>query len=117
MSFQRFLSLETVRLESSQQFTTKDEKLSQKEGSLMDVVSMRRKRSMSSYSREIEEIKNKLVSVSARCQYLENKVARKKVYCSCYSECSVVLRDIKTNCMALETRSSSWLLVHYTIYD
>ncbi|XP_034754837.1 centrosomal protein of 55 kDa isoform X3 [Etheostoma cragini] len=82
---ERFLSLETVRLESCQQLTAKDEKvallseqLSQKEGKLMDVVSMRRKRSISSYSREIEEIKNKLVSISTRCQYLESKVAQKK---------------------------------------
>ncbi|KAF1375700.1 hypothetical protein PFLUV_G00222920 [Perca fluviatilis] len=82
---ERFLSLETVRLESCQQLTAKDEKvallseqLSKKEGKMMDVVSMRRKRSISSYSTEIEEIKNKLVSVSTRCQYLENKVAQKK---------------------------------------
>ncbi|XP_032396453.1 centrosomal protein of 55 kDa isoform X8 [Etheostoma spectabile] len=82
---ERFLSLETVRLESCQQLTAKDEKvallskqLSKKEGKLMDVVSMRRKRSISSYSRDIEEIKNKLVSVSTRCQYLESKVAQKK---------------------------------------
>ncbi|XP_035519292.1 centrosomal protein of 55 kDa-like isoform X3 [Morone saxatilis] len=82
---ERFLSLETVRLESSQQLTGEDEQiasppeqLSKKEGKLSDVVSMRRKRSMSSYCREMEEVKNKLVSVSTRCQYLENKVAGKK---------------------------------------
>ncbi|XP_051271435.1 centrosomal protein of 55 kDa-like isoform X3 [Dicentrarchus labrax] len=82
---ERFLSLETVRLESCQQLTGKDEEialppeqLSKKEGKLMDVVSMRRKRSMSSYCREMEEVKNNLVSVSTRCQYLENKVAGKK---------------------------------------
>ncbi|XP_074502018.1 centrosomal protein of 55 kDa-like isoform X2 [Sebastes fasciatus] len=84
MLVQRFLSLETVRLESCQQLKAKDEEalpseqLSKKEGNLMDVVSMRRKRSISSYSREIEEIKNQVVSISTRCQYLENKVARKK---------------------------------------
>ncbi|KAK9541521.1 hypothetical protein VZT92_001556 [Zoarces viviparus] len=78
---ERLLSLETV---SCQQLTTRDEKalpseqMSKKEGKQMDVVSMRRKRSISSYSREVEEIKNKLVSVSTRCQYLENKVTRKK---------------------------------------
>ncbi|XP_045926883.1 centrosomal protein of 55 kDa-like isoform X2 [Micropterus dolomieu] len=82
---ERFLSHQTVRLESCQQVTSKDEKralpseqLSEKDGALMHVVSMRRKRSISSYCREIGEIKNKLVSVATRCQYLENNVARKK---------------------------------------
>lgn len=45
----------------------------------MDVVSMRRTRSLSSYCGVTDEIKNKLVSVSTRCQHLENKVAGKKV--------------------------------------
>ncbi|XP_063730440.1 centrosomal protein of 55 kDa-like isoform X2 [Eleginops maclovinus] len=82
---ERFLSLEKVRLKSSQQLTAKQEnialpseQLRKKEGHLMDVVSMRRKISLSSYCGETEEIKNKLVSVSTRCQQLENKVERKK---------------------------------------
>lgn len=83
---QRFLSLETVRLEFCQQVTAKNEKLallseqlSKKEEKQIDTVSMMRKRDISSYSREIEEIKNKLVSASIRCQYLKNKVAGNKV--------------------------------------
>ncbi|KAF3842054.1 hypothetical protein F7725_024005 [Dissostichus mawsoni] len=64
---ERFLSLETYRLESSHQLTAKQEnialpskQLRQKEGNLMDVVSMRRKRSLSSYCGVTDEIKNKL---------------------------------------------------------
>ncbi|XP_040905253.1 centrosomal protein of 55 kDa-like isoform X2 [Toxotes jaculatrix] len=65
---ERFLSLETVRLENYPQLMAKDEKtalpseqLSKKGGNLMDEVAMRR---ISTYSREIEEIKNKLGSKS-----------------------------------------------------
>lgn len=36
-------------------------------------------RTISATAREIEEIKNKLVSISTRCQSLENKVTMKKV--------------------------------------
>uniref|UniRef100_A0A3Q3KSJ8 TSG101 and ALIX binding domain-containing protein n=1 Tax=Labrus bergylta TaxID=56723 RepID=A0A3Q3KSJ8_9LABR len=83
---QRFLTLETVRLENCQQLKAKaveialpSEQLSGKEDDLFDGVSMRRKRVMPSYSSEIAEIKSKLASVTSRCQYLENKVARNKV--------------------------------------
>ncbi|XP_034059649.1 centrosomal protein of 55 kDa-like [Gymnodraco acuticeps] len=69
---ERFLSLETFRLESSHQLTDKQEnialpskQLRQKEGNLMDVVSMRRKRSLSSYCGVTDEIKNKLDSASS----------------------------------------------------
>ncbi|KAL3050373.1 hypothetical protein OYC64_012412 [Pagothenia borchgrevinki] len=69
---ERFLSLETFRLESSHQLTEKQEnialpskQLRQKEGNLMDVVSMRRKRSLSSYCGVTDEIKNKLDSASS----------------------------------------------------
>ncbi|XP_060896990.1 centrosomal protein of 55 kDa-like [Labrus mixtus] len=82
---ERFLTLETVRLENCQQLKAKavemalpSEQLSGKEDDLFDGVSMRRKRVMPSYSSEIAEIKSKLVSVTSRCQYLENKVARNK---------------------------------------
>ncbi len=55
VSWQRFLSLASVRLESGQQMTAKDKKialpsepLSKNEGKLKDVVSMRRQRYISS---------------------------------------------------------------------
>uniref|UniRef100_UPI0037E967C5 centrosomal protein of 55 kDa-like n=1 Tax=Semicossyphus pulcher TaxID=241346 RepID=UPI0037E967C5 len=82
---ERFLTLETLRLENCQQQKTKDknislqsEQLSNAEDQKMDGVSVRSQRIISSYSREMEEIKTKLVSISTRCQHLENKVARKK---------------------------------------
>ncbi|XP_030603528.1 centrosomal protein of 55 kDa-like isoform X1 [Archocentrus centrarchus] len=77
---ERFLSLETIRLECSLELKTKDEKtvcpgdhLCKKEKSPMYGVS-----SISRYSREIEEIEDKLEVISARCQYLKNKVTGKQ---------------------------------------
>lgn len=55
------------------------EHLSDEEKTPTDEVSMRRKDSIPSHTTEIEEIKNTLVSISTRCQYLENRVAGKKV--------------------------------------
>ncbi|XP_026165389.1 centrosomal protein of 55 kDa-like [Mastacembelus armatus] len=85
---ERFLSLETIRLESSQPPPTKDEKTALPPEQMSNrgrnpltekiTENMKTKRSIASYAREIEEIKNKLVVVSARCQYLENKLAREK---------------------------------------
>nr|XP_020458958.1 centrosomal protein of 55 kDa-like isoform X2 [Monopterus albus] len=78
----RFLSFGSIRLESSEQLMAKpetnplpSEELSKRDGNSVDVGDMR---TMSSYAREFEEIKNMLVTVSTRCQCLENKVARKK---------------------------------------
>nr|XP_020458951.1 centrosomal protein of 55 kDa-like isoform X1 [Monopterus albus]XP_020458952.1 centrosomal protein of 55 kDa-like isoform X1 [Monopterus albus]XP_020458955.1 centrosomal protein of 55 kDa-like isoform X1 [Monopterus albus]XP_020458956.1 centrosomal protein of 55 kDa-like isoform X1 [Monopterus albus]XP_020458957.1 centrosomal protein of 55 kDa-like isoform X1 [Monopterus albus] len=79
---ERFLSFGSIRLESSEQLMAKpetnplpSEELSKRDGNSVDVGDMR---TMSSYAREFEEIKNMLVTVSTRCQCLENKVARKK---------------------------------------
>ncbi|KAG7511907.1 hypothetical protein JOB18_014115 [Solea senegalensis] len=78
---QRFISLQTVRMENSQQLMDEHNKtasppvLSKKGSNLMEGVNKDR---VSAYARETEEIKNKLVSLSARCQYLENKVKGKK---------------------------------------
>ncbi|XP_041865740.1 centrosomal protein of 55 kDa-like isoform X2 [Melanotaenia boesemani] len=81
---ERFLSLETMRLEGCQQLTAKDEKaalsteeLCTKEGNSTDGVTMRRN-STSIYTEELEEIKNKLASISSKCQYLESKVSEKQ---------------------------------------
>ncbi|XP_037637206.1 cone cGMP-specific 3',5'-cyclic phosphodiesterase subunit alpha'-like isoform X1 [Sebastes umbrosus] len=115
MLVKRFLSLETVRLESCQQLKAKDEEalpseqLSKKEGNLMDVVSMRRKRSISSYSREIEEIKNQVVSVSTRCQYLENKVARKKDSASDEGASTNTVRELKIQLSDALEKNEQWL--------
>lgn len=49
------------------------EQLSKKGGNPKDVVRI------SGYATETEEIKNKLVSISTRCQFLESKVTGKKV--------------------------------------
>ncbi|KAM6923113.1 centrosomal protein of 55 kDa-like isoform 1-T1 [Lycodopsis pacificus] len=112
---ERLLSLETVGLVSCQQLTTKDEKalpseqMSKKEGKQMDVVSMRRKRSISSYSREVEEIKNKLVSVSTRCQYLENKVARKKDSASDEWASSNTAIQLKNDLSEALEKNKQWL--------
>ncbi|XP_044069664.1 centrosomal protein of 55 kDa-like isoform X2 [Siniperca chuatsi] len=113
---ERFLSLETVRLESCQQMTAKDEnialppeQLSKKEEKLMDVVSMRRNRSISSYAREIEEIKNKLVSVAARCQYLENNVAGKKDSASDESASTNNEIELKNHLSDALEKNKQWL--------
>ncbi|XP_006783906.1 centrosomal protein of 55 kDa-like isoform X3 [Neolamprologus brichardi] len=77
---ERFLSLEAMRLECTQEFRTKREKtaspseqLCKKEKRPVDAVS-----SISRYSREIEEIEEKLEVISTRCQYVENKVTGKQ---------------------------------------
>ncbi|KAM7408674.1 hypothetical protein PAMA_002412 [Pampus argenteus] len=113
---ERFLSLETVRLEGSQQSTDKDEKislsseqLSKNEGNLMDVVSTRSKTKISSYSREMEEIKNKLVSVSTRCQYLENKVAEKKDSASDEQLSSSDVTEIQNHLRDALEKNKQWL--------
>ncbi|XP_035461984.1 centrosomal protein of 55 kDa-like isoform X2 [Scophthalmus maximus] len=78
---ERLISLQSVRLENSRRLTARDEKTTlpsepSGEGAhLVDEVSME---TLSDYAREIEGIKNKLVSFSTRCHYLENKVAGKK---------------------------------------
>lgn len=81
---ERFLSLETMRLETYQLLAAKDKKISmpseqqsKKEENLMDIC-MRMKRSISSYAQETEEIRNQIVNLSTRCQYLKDKVAGKK---------------------------------------
>ncbi|KAM7385557.1 hypothetical protein PAMP_001637 [Pampus punctatissimus] len=113
---ERFLSLETVRLEGSQQSTAKDEKislpseqLSKNEENLMDVVSTRSKTQISTYSREIEEIKNKLVSVSTRCQYLENKVAEKKDSTSNEQLSSSDVTEIQNHLRDALEKNKQWL--------
>ncbi|XP_013131018.1 centrosomal protein of 55 kDa isoform X7 [Oreochromis niloticus] len=77
---ERFLSLEAIRLECTREFRTKHEKtassseqLCKKEKRPVDAVS-----SISRYSREIEEIEEKLEVISTRCQYVENKVTGKQ---------------------------------------
>ncbi|XP_039857558.1 centrosomal protein of 55 kDa-like isoform X6 [Simochromis diagramma] len=77
---ERFLSLEAMRLECTREFRTKHEKtaspseqLCEKEKRPVDAVS-----SISRYSREIEEIEEKLEVISTRCQYVENKVTGKQ---------------------------------------
>ncbi|KAL7383837.1 hypothetical protein ABVT39_018984 [Epinephelus coioides] len=82
---ERFLTVGTALMEKCQQLMANDnktdvlsEQLSEKEGNEMDAVSMRRESTVSSYSRETEEMKNEYVRLSTRCQYLENKVAQKK---------------------------------------
>ncbi|KAF3708204.1 Centrosomal protein of 55 kDa [Channa argus] len=79
-----FLCIETVRLENFKLKTSKDkmalpsEQLSEGASSLTDVVNMQRQRIISTCAKEIEEIKNKLVNVSTKCQHIKKKVARKK---------------------------------------
>ncbi|XP_026045588.1 centrosomal protein of 55 kDa-like isoform X6 [Astatotilapia calliptera] len=77
---ERFLSLEAIRLECTQEFRMKHEKtaspseqLCEKEKRPVDAVS-----SISRYSREIEEIEEKLEVISTRCQYVEKKVTGKQ---------------------------------------
>ncbi|XP_076747775.1 centrosomal protein of 55 kDa isoform X3 [Maylandia zebra] len=77
---ERFLSLEAIRLECTREFRTKHEKtaspseqLCEKEKRPVDAVS-----SISRYSREIEEIEEKLEVISTRCQYVEKKVTGKQ---------------------------------------
>ncbi|XP_022619216.1 centrosomal protein of 55 kDa-like [Seriola dumerili] len=72
---EKFLSLETVRLEKDEKTALPSEQFSKKGGDLAGVASMR---TISATAREVEEIKNKIVSVSTRCQSLENKVTGKK---------------------------------------
>lgn len=81
VSMQRFLSLEAMRLECTREFRTKNEKtaspseqLCKKEKRPVDAVS-----SISRYSKEIEEIEEKLEVISTRCHYVENKVTGKQV--------------------------------------
>ncbi|KAK2824331.1 hypothetical protein Q5P01_021506 [Channa striata] len=82
---ERFLSLESVRLDFFKHQTAKDDKtdsprepLSEGDSTLTDVVNMQRQRIISACATEIEEIKNKLVNLSTKCQHLEKKVAGKK---------------------------------------
>ena len=69
-------------LDHSQQLTDKDEKtalpseLSERGENLTDAVSTER---VSGSARKVEQIENRLVSTSTNCQFLESKVARKKV--------------------------------------
>ncbi|KAL3050371.1 hypothetical protein OYC64_012412 [Pagothenia borchgrevinki] len=113
---ERFLSLETFRLESSHQLTEKQEnialpskQLRQKEGNLMDVVSMRRKRSLSSYCGVTDEIKNKLVSVSTRCQHLENKVAGKKDSASSEWDSTITTAELPKQLSDALEKNKQWL--------
>ncbi|XP_026211905.1 centrosomal protein of 55 kDa-like isoform X1 [Anabas testudineus] len=112
---ERFLSLETARLENSQQRAEGDktalpsEQCSERGGNQMDVVDMRRQSSISSYAGEIEEIKNKIGRVSTKCQNLEKKFEGKKNFKSnaqgsitCVQELQNHLRD------ALE-KNKQWL--------
>ncbi|XP_030011309.1 centrosomal protein of 55 kDa-like [Sphaeramia orbicularis] len=79
---ERLLSLEAVRLESSQQLKDKNttmallsDQLSNKRRKLADVLTKER---LSSFFREVEEMKDKLVCISSRCQQLTNKVEEAK---------------------------------------
>lgn len=55
------------------------EQLSDEEKKPTDEVSMRKKDSIPNYTTGTEEMENKHVSISSSCQYLENRVAGKKV--------------------------------------
>ncbi|XP_070697685.1 centrosomal protein of 55 kDa-like [Pempheris klunzingeri] len=113
---ERFLLLETVRLQSYQQSTAKDVKITlpseqpvKKEGMLTDGVSMRRNRSISSHCREMEEIKNRLVSVTTRCQYLENKVAGKKDSASDETTSTNNVIDLQKHLTDALEKNKQWL--------
>lgn len=76
---QRFFTLETVKPKAKSWNSLPAEQLSEAEDNQMDGVSMRIMRITSSRSQETEELKDKLVSISAMCGYPGNKVTKNKV--------------------------------------
>lgn len=82
---QKFLSLQIARLENYKQQTTKDEKtllsehFSETDGNLMDAVNEQRQRNTCTSTKQMEEIENKLRSISTTCQCPKMKVAGNKV--------------------------------------
>ncbi|GAA6223397.1 centrosomal protein of 55 kDa-like isoform X1 [Lates japonicus] len=110
---ERLVSLETLRLENSQHLAAEDEKavsppeqLSKKGENQMDNLFMRQ---ISDYVRETEEIKNKLVTITARCQDLENKVAGKKDSKSDEQDSKSSVKELQNDLRDALEKNKQWL--------
>ncbi|XP_041645579.1 centrosomal protein of 55 kDa-like [Cheilinus undulatus] len=111
---ERFLALETLRLENSQRRKTQDdmtasEHLSEMEDKLMDGVSLRVEGNVSSCLSEIEELKDELVSISTRCQYLKNKVAANQDFTSDDQAPTDDIRKLQSDLKDALEKNKQWL--------
>ncbi|XP_074532462.1 centrosomal protein of 55 kDa-like isoform X2 [Halichoeres trimaculatus] len=108
-----FLTIETLRLEGSQQLEAKNknalptEQLCEAEDNQMDGVS-RIRRITPNYS-EIEELKNKLVSLPARCQQLGDKFAKNKSSTSDDQALTDDIRTLQNNLKDALEKNKQWL--------
>ncbi|XP_071370162.1 centrosomal protein of 55 kDa-like [Centroberyx affinis] len=112
---ERILSLETIREKNSQQLMAKDEEiaslwkqLSVKGGGQIDFYveekeKERHEERIHFLQTETEEVKNKLATITARCQYLESRDAGQQ---DCSSDAVTVLNNHLTD--ALE-KNRQWL--------